>query len=219
MVGRLQDTHKDSLRGVTVVDLDGTLLTANSMHIFMRRLPRLLMKHRAFGAAISCLWWTGLRSLRLTSHHTMKWHLTKIARQNLEDSDWEGLASKMLEYANSSVTDYISSRRERDCITYIATAAAEEYAVPICRSLGYDGTLATKFTEDISDYEELNRHAKHDAIEHLLASEQLRLESFLTDHSDDLPTAKAYPLLTILVGATKKTADDFREAGVTRYIN
>ena len=201
------------------MDLDGTLLTANSMHIFMRRLPRLLMKHRAFGAAISCLWWTGLRSIRLTSHHTMKWHLTKAARQHLEDSDWEDLATIMLENVNSSVADYITSRRERGCLTYIATAAAEEYAVPICKALSYDGTLATKFTEDISDYEELKRHAKHDAIEKLLESEKLRLESFLTDHTDDLPTAKAYPLLTILVGATPKIADDFREAGVTRYLN
>ncbi len=219
MVGRLQDTPKETLRGVTFVDLDGTLITGNSMHIFMRRLPGLLVKRGAYGSAIGSLWWTGLRSLRLTSHHTMKWHLTKAARAHLEESDWEGLASRMLENVNRSVTDYITSRRERGCLTYIATAAAEEYAAHICRALGYDGALATQFTDSLSDYRELNREAKHEAIEHLLESEHLRLESFLTDHTDDLPTAKAFPLLTILVGADKKTSDDFREAGVTRYIN
>lgn len=215
MVERLQD----SLTGATFVDLDGTLLTANSMHIFMRRLPGMLMKRRAIGAAIGSLWWTGLRRLRLTSHRNMKWHLTKTAREHLEEDDWNELADMMAATANPSVTAYIESRRSRGCITYIATAAAEEYALPLCRLLGYEGVLATKFTEDISDYEELSRHAKHDAIDNILQSEQLRLESFLTDHTDDLPTAKAYPLLTILVGGTRKTAEAFREAGITRYIN
>ena len=214
MVERLQG----ELTGATFVDLDGTLLTDNSMHIFMRRLPGMLRRKGAFGSAMASLWWTSLRSLRAVSHHDMKWHLTKIARRHLEDEDWEELAGIMAKSINPSVADYIESRRSRGCVTYIATAAAEEYAVPLCRLLGYDGTLATKFTEDLSDYEELSRHAKHDAIERLMQDENLRLESFLTDHTDDLPTAKAYPLLTILVGASEKTADAFREAGVSRYI-
>ncbi|MDE5871436.1 MAG: haloacid dehalogenase-like hydrolase [Muribaculaceae bacterium] len=215
MVERLQG----ELKGATFVDLDGTLLTANSMHIFMHRLPKTLMKRKAIGAAFDCLWWTALRSMRLVDHRSMKWHLTKVARRHLEDTDWEELAKEMADTVNPSVSDYIESRRSRGCLTYIATAAAEEYTIPLCRILGYDGVLATKFTDNISDYEELNRHAKHEAIERLLQDEQLRLESFLTDHTDDLPTAKAYPLFTILVGASQKTADEFREAGITRYIS
>ena len=215
MVERLQG----ELTGATFVDLDGTLLSANSMHIFMRRLPRMLMRKRAIGAAIDSLWWTVLRSLRLTDHRSMKWHLTKNARRHLDDADWENLAREMADTVNPSVRDYIESRRSRGCMTFIATAAAEEYALPLCRLLGYDGVLATKCTDTLEDYEELNRHAKHDAIERMLEEKQLRLESFLTDHTDDLLTAKAYPLLTILVGASQKTADEFREAGVTRYIS
>lgn len=215
MVERLQG----EMQGVTFVDLDGTLLTANSMHILMRRLPGMLMKRRALGATVGILWWNAMRSLRLVTHRSMKWHLTKTARKHLEESDWEGLAGEMAESVNSSVTEYIESRRSRGCLTYIATAAAEEYALPLCRIFGYDGVLATKFTDDISDYEELNRHAKLEAIERLLEEKQLRLESFMTDHTDDLPTAKAFPQLTILVGASKKTADEFREAGITRYLN
>ncbi|MDE7346922.1 MAG: haloacid dehalogenase-like hydrolase [Muribaculaceae bacterium] len=215
MVERLQE----ELKGATFVDLDGTLLSANSMHIFMHRLPGMLMRRKAVAAAIGSLWWISLRSLRLIDHRTMKWHLTKTARQHLDNSDWEGLTEDMLLSANRKVIDYIQSRRERGCLTYIATAAAEEYALPICRRLGYEGVLSTEFRDCLRDYEELNRHAKHEAIERTLESEGLRLESFLTDHTDDLPTAKAYPLLTILVGATKKTADEFREAGITRYLN
>lgn len=215
MVERLQG----QLKGVTFVDLDGTLLTANSMHIFMRCLPGMLMKRKAIGAAIGSLWWITLRSLRMVSHRSMKWRLTKTACRHFEEVDWEALAKEMAKSLNPAVTDYIDSRRDRGCLTYIATAAAEEYTLPLCRILGYDGVLATTFTDDMADYEELNRDAKLQAIERTLEERQLRLESFLTDHTDDLPTAKAFPRLTILVGASEKTADEFRSSGITRYLS
>ena len=214
MVERLQEP----LRGVTFVDLDGTLISANSMHIFMRRLPGMLMKRRAIGGAVGSLWWNTLRSLRLISHRSMKWHLTDTARRHLEEADWKELAELLAKEVNPKVKAYIQSRRERGCLTYIATAAIEEYTLPLCGILGYDGVLATRFTEDPGDYEELKGHAKHDSIEHLLEDRQLRLESFLTDHTDDLPTAKAFPNLTIFAGASGKTADEFRSCGITRYL-
>ncbi len=215
MVERLQTP----LTGATFVDLDGSLITGNSMHTFMKRLPGLLMKRRAPGAALSALWWTWMRSLRLSSHSNMKWHLTKIARRHLEEEDWETLAEMMAESVNEHVADLVASRRERGCQTYIATAALEEYTLPLCRQLGYDGAIATRFTDDKRDYEEMKGYAKRDGIEQFLAEENLRLESFITDHPDDLPTAKAYPNLTIVVRPSQKVADKFHEVGVTRYLN
>lgn len=160
MVERLQET----LKGVTFVDLDGTLITDNSMHIFMRRLPGLLLKHRSPGASIAALWWTWLRSLRLTSHKNMKWHLTKLGRRHLQESDWESLAEQISQSLNPHVGNFIESRRKLGCLTYIATAAIEEYALPLSRLLGYDGVLATKFTDESGKYEELKGYSKHDAI-------------------------------------------------------
>ncbi len=214
MVERLQTP----LTGATFVDLDGSLIAGNSMHIFMKRLPRLLMKRHSAGAAMSALWWTWMRSLRLTSHRNMKWHLTKIARRHLEEEDWESLAEAIAEVTNAHVADLVASRRERGCQTYIATAALEDYTLPLCRLLGYEGAIATRFTENKRDYEEMKGFAKRDGIEQLLTQENLRLESFITDHPDDLPTAKAYPNLTVVVNPTQKIADQFHEVGVTRYI-
>ncbi len=215
MVERLQTP----LTGATFVDLDGSLITGNSMHIFMKKLPRLLMKRHSPGAALSAIWWTWMRSLRLVSHTNMKWHLTKTARRHLEDEDWAWLAESIAESINPHVRDLVASRRERGCHTYIATAALEEYTLHLCRLLGYEGAIATRFTEDKADYEEMKGEAKHDGIEQLLAQENLRLESFITDHPDDLPTAKAYPYLTVVVNPTQKVADKFHEVGVTRYLN
>lgn len=214
MVERLQTP----LKGVTFVDLDGTLICGNSMHIFMKRLPRVLMKRHAPGAAMSALWHIWLRSFRLINHRKMKWHLTKTARRHLDESDWEDLAQSIAQSVNPDVRDLVESRRKIGCLTYLATAAIEEYSLPLCRLLGYEGAIATKFADDQNDYAEMNGDAKRIGIEKLLSEENLRLESFITDHPDDLPTAKAYPNLTVVVNPTQKTADQFREVGVTRYL-
>lgn len=214
MVERLQD----ALKGATFVDLDGSLISGNSMHIFMKRLPRFLMRRRHPGAAISALFQIWLRSLHLTSHSSMKWKLTKIARRHLEESDWENLAEVIAKSINPHVRDLVESRRQLGCQTFIATAALEEYTLPLCQFLGYEGAIATKFTDKKGNYEEMKGHAKHAGIEQLLAKENLRLESFITDHPDDMPTAEAYPFLTIVVNPTQKIADQFREVGVTRYL-
>ena len=215
MVERLQD----ALKGATFVDLDGSLISGNSMHIFMKLLPGLLMKRRAPGAAIGAIWHTWLRSLHIISHSSMKWHLTKIARRHLQDSDWDNVAEIIAESINPHVKDLVESRRQLGCLTYIATAALEEYAIPLCRLLGYDGTVATKFSDNPTVYEEMKGYTKHNGIERILAKDNLRLESFITDHPDDLPTAAAYPGLTIVVNPTQKIADQFHEVGVTRYLN
>lgn len=215
MVERLQET----LKGATFVDLDGTLITENSMRIFMRKLPGLLLKRRAPGASIATLWWTWLRAMRFTSHKKMKWHLTKLGRRHLEEEDWERLAELMSHSINTHVGNFIESRRKLGCLTYIATAALEEYTLPLSQKLGFDGVVATKFSDEQVNYEEMKGYAKHDAIEHLLSDENLRLESFITDHPDDLPTASAYPGLTIVVNPDQKTATKFLEVGVTRYLN
>ena len=206
------------MKGATFVDLDGTLLTANSMHIFMRRLPSLLLKRRAPGAAIKASCRIMMRYFRAIDHRNMKWNLTKIARKHLLETDWESLAHIMASTINPLVKDLVDSRRKLGCSTYIATAAIEDYALPLCNLLGYDGVIATKFSDEIENYEEMKGYAKHDNIEHFLSSEHLRLESFITDHTDDIPTASAYPGLTIVVNPTQKTADQFREVGVTRYL-
>lgn len=204
--------------GATFVDLDGTLLIGNSMRIFMKTLPATLWKRRAPGAMAASLWWMGWRSVRIISHRSMKWHLTAIARRHLADEDWEAIAEKMAEDINPVVRDYVASPSRAKCKKYIATAAMEEYVAPLSRILGYDGAVATRFTEEKSDYAETRGSRKRDDIEALLESGRLRLESFLTDHYDDLPTASAFPNLTILVNPTPKMQHLFHNVGVTRYL-
>ena len=184
----------------------------------MRRMPWTLLRRRAVGASIASLWWMTLRASRLMSHRAMKWHLTRIASRHYDESDWEALAEKLAEYANPRVREYVEAPRLKDCAVYIATAAPEEYAIPLSRAMGYDGAVATRLTERESDYTEMRGRKKLEGITELQEKEGLRVESFLTDHYDDMPTASAYPGLTILVNPSKKMSEIFRHSGVTRYL-
>lgn len=205
------------MRGAAFIDLDGTLTSGNSLHIFIKLLPRLLLRRR-LPAVPAALWWTALRSLRLASHRTMKWHITRIARRHLTEEDWEAIALRISGRTNPAVKAYADSRKDRGCAVFIATGAPEEYALPLSRLMGFDGALATQFADSKHDYDELRGNLKRDAIQAKLSNEGMRLESFLTDHTDDLPTAREFPNLTILVNPDKKTAHTFREVGTTRYI-
>lgn len=216
MVERLQEMTDT---GATFVDLDGTLLKGNSMRIFMKRLPWLLMRRHAPGAAALSLWWMGWRITRLVSHRSMKWRLTRLARRHLAADDWEELAGRMLCSLNPAVEEYMDAPARARCRRYIATAAMEEYVAPLCRMLGYDGAVATVFTDDPGEYEEMRGSVKRDAVVALIESERLRLESFLTDHSDDLPLASVFPRLTILVNPSRRMLRLFRNVGASRYLD
>lgn len=215
MAEQIQDT---GFQGATFVDLDGTLLRGNSLRIYMKRLPATLLRRHAAGATIASLWWMCCRLVRVTSHKKMKWHLTKIGRSHLLDEDWEDMASAMLRKVNPMVKEYVESPKREKCRKYIATAAMEEYALPLSRLLGYDGVVATKYEDKKSDYEEMRGLAKLEGIQSLLNEKRLRLESFLTDHYDDIPTAREYPGLTILVNPSRKMQRIFHHVAVTRYL-
>lgn len=205
-------------KGATFVDLDGTLLSGNSMKIFMKCLPGMLLKQHAFGGVLASLWWMGLRSCRLIAHKNLKWRLTRLSRRHLDESDWDKVAERIALHLNPHVVEYMDAASRSKCEKYIASAALEEYVLPLSRMLGYDGAVATRFCEDKEDYIEMRGTEKRDGIELLLKNKRLRLESFLTDHYDDLPTARLYPGLTVLVNPTRKMQDLFHKVGVTRYL-
>lgn len=184
----------------------------------MRRLPGVLLRRRAPGAAVAALWWMGLRMARVVSHTGMKWRLTRLARRHFDDSDWEEMAERMLCRLNPVVEEYVNAPARAGCARYLATAAMEEYAAPLGRLLGYDGVISTIFAEDRNDYLEMRGAAKRDAINAMLDENRLRLESFLTDHTDDLPTAVAYPRLTIVVSRSRKIHRRFARVGAMRYL-
>ncbi|MDE6812006.1 MAG: haloacid dehalogenase-like hydrolase [Muribaculaceae bacterium] len=214
MVERLQATLNPAL----FVDLDGTLLKANSMRLFMKRLPLMLLRAKAPAATFCALWSIFLRVLKISDHRMMKWRLTGLARQHLKDKDWADFATSLVSRINPVVNDLIKKKHREGCRIFIATAAPGEYAIPLADFLGYDGVVATAYSNTPEDYHELRGERKLFGINDLINHNNLTLDTFLTDHSDDLPTAQAYPDQTLLVDPTDDSASKFLTAGVSRRI-
>lgn len=221
MVKRLQEMKRSAI----IVDLDGTLLRGNSMRMFMRHLPCVLFRRMAPLAAVQSLWWIGLRSLRAVSHKTMKWHLTKIAKHNLQTSDWEMMAKEMTGFINPNIKEFIETRQKKlsdssenhQSMIIIASAAMEEYVVPLNQLLGYGSVIATEFSTRKSEYVEKRGEIKLKYILNLLEKENMTLDTFLTDHYDDCPTAEAFPERTIIVNPKEEHEALFREKGIKTF--
>lgn len=200
------------------VDLDGTLLQGNSLLLFMKYLPKYLAKRGCVGALAKFFCFAGLRLMRLISHKDMKWYLTRLSKRHLRQDDWNDLASLMASNINPDVKSFLNSPQYSDCAKFIASAAIEEYVLPLARMSGFDGAIATHFTPDKEQYEEARGESKLRAIEALLSSKGYRMECFLTDHRDDLPAAKVYPANTILVNPDSRSLVEFNKIGVSRLL-
>lgn len=205
-------------RKAIFVDLDGTLLAGNSMHVFMKCLPRILLSRRCVIPAAASIFSIGLRSLRVISHKSMKWQLTKIARRHLCEKDWKKIAGSLMMMVDPDVISFINVKKNSNYSVYIATAAMEEYAVPLGEMLGIDGVIATKFSIDKSEYLEVRGDEKLRNIQSLVKSANLILCCFLTDHRDDLPTAMEYSAQTLLVHPDADSLDKFKMNGISNVL-
>ena len=202
-----------------MVDLDGTLLRGNSMKRLMRWLPKALWNERHAAEALLAIGWISIRGVRLVSHRRMKWHLGAIARRTLAPSNWNRFAKEeLLPIVNIEVAAHIEALKEKGAAVCVASAAMSEYVEPLCNILGYAHALSTAHTNRFDDYAELRGNHKLLAINELLAAGNYTLIRFLTDHSDDLPTATAYPEETILVNPSGKSAALFAKAGISHKL-
>lgn len=210
---------QEPLKPLCVVDLDGTLLTGNSMKQLMCWLPaELWRKGRILGAAEALLW-IGLRAAKTISHRRMKWHLGKIAHRALSKDDWQRFASTaLLPMLDPKVADHLNSMRQKGAIVCIASAAMEDYVEPIRIQLGYEHQLSTPHTDRFADYTEVRGCRKLETILKLSTDNSLVVCEFLTDHADDLPTAMEFPDITLLVNPQPSSLLRFNEAGITRRL-
>lgn len=183
----------DSAKKLVVVDLDGTLLRGNSLHIYIicgihalwrrKKLPKL-----ARLAAVLTLRW-----LRLISHRQMKWAALKLipTDDTLLQDEFRKRTDKSL---NTDVKEMLDQYRANGCSILLATAAADTY-VPL---IWHGEMLATRIADN-PEHAELRGTAKRDAVLRYAASRGMTLQAVITDHSDDLPLLMAGAAENIVV--------------------
>lgn len=191
-----------------VVDLDGTLLRGNSLHVFAACLLRDSLRHLRLANAAKVAGWCILRGLRLCSHPSMKWGIINAtADTDTLRADFAGRISAML---NPQVKNLIDYRREQGYAILLATAAADIY-VPLI----WDGPYVATRTADNPTHTECRGSQKLDAVTAYATKNQLRLDTIVTDHHDDMALLKAPFAERILVNPSQQTRRAVQEAQIS----
>lgn len=162
----------------TVVDLDGTYLRGNSLHLYIRLGLRRALRRIWLDDLIIISTLLTLRRLRLITHSTMKRKCLAFIGE--DDEILTRFRTEALAIINPDVASFIEKRRAAGDAVLLATAASEIYVPAI-----WDGDyVATAWGAP-----ELRGEAKRDAVAAWLKEKGLKINHFLTDHSDDLPLA------------------------------
>jgi len=206
-------------RGVSVFDLDGTVLSVDSFRAYLgsallrapARWPRAILL--AFGVALFAL---GLRDNSWLKLLFLKSVLAGEPRERLAQRTAAFVADMLRRRVREGARRAIAEAKARGDLLALATASPDFYALPLGRALGFDHVLATatRFDEGGRLAPELpggnlKGEAKRDAVLGLLAEIGARGERrFYSDHHSDLPLLRAVerPIAVNPTGALLKAA-------------
>lgn len=166
-------------RGVTVVDLDGTLLKINSLELYLRTAVKYALRHGRIDRAAAIYILISLRKMRVISHETMKYRAIALAGKSPAMLNTFGLLARRL--LNRQVLNFIAARRKRGDKILVASAAAESYVNKI---------WSGDFIASPMGGPDCRGELKRSAVERRIRDMNLELNYFLTDHCDDLPLAR-----------------------------
>ena len=184
---------------LVVVDLDGTLLRGNSLHIYIMSGIRALWRRKSLPKLSRLAAVIALRRLRLISHRQMKWTALRLipADDYLLQEDFRKRADKSL---NANVNELLNQYRANGFSILLATAAADTY-VPL---IWHGDMLATRIADN-PEHAEMRGTAKRDAVLRYAAHHGMTLQAVITYHSDDLPLLMAGAAENIVVSPDAAT--------------
>ena len=179
---------------VFIVDLDGTLIDANSWHFFIKCLVVHSITHISIFSTISVIKIVSisiLRKLNLYSHNRMKMDLQRIWNKFEKKGHKAALKRHVENYLSKvlrvELVEYILLNREEGDKVILATAAPEEYVTLIAELLPFvDFVVATPRLSKNSDWYHNIGENKLRSIFELIQDNDVEIVSF-TDHEDDIP--------------------------------
>lgn len=192
----------------TVVDLDGTLFSVNTLHLYIKTALKFHARAWRLRRVMMISMWCFLRYIRLVSHSAMKQKVLK----------WSGLSNDLLDefrghafcHVNPKVMQMVKKGIREGVPTLLATAAADAYVYCL-----WDGDyIATRASgPELRDQEKLNETRRW------LSDHNVEIGRVITDHYDDLPLARyadSAGAEVLLVNPSRLTHKRFADSGI-RY--
>ncbi len=168
------------MRQLAVVDLDGTYLDANTLHIYLSIGLRHMLRHGLWLKAARLCAVMAARALRLTSHVGMKCAAATIIGWDAELQ--RRMVRKCRKHVNQPVLSLIDKWQAIGCDIVIATAAFEFYTRAI---VPYHVVGTT--CDDVAALSECRGIVKAARVKAWADRNEARLHAVITDSTDDMP--------------------------------
>lgn len=162
-------------RKIVVVDLDGTLIDGNSLHLFLR----VALRHAPLLDRMRIARLMLLRRLRKISHVDMKFGCLGIVRP--DEAFRSEFVRRFRAMLRPEIVRTIDRYKESGDTVLLATAAADMYVKWI-----WDGDFVATSVHDNPNRRECRGDAKVEAVRAFMRPGDT-LEAVFTDHSDDIP--------------------------------
>lgn len=196
---------------VLVVDLDGTLYTINTFHYFLKFLVSFSILKFKIHLFVLLIWFMFLRGIRLVSHAKMKYFILKQIESF--QIDYKIFVSSIEKYKRN-----IGELRDpKYNMKILATAAPACYANIIAKNEKFDICLGTKVIAAESfkpDFENKGEVKKEKVLQYLKSVGSNQVDTFITDHLDDLPLMKISSS-TIVYCPTKIIEAELKKSAIT----
>lgn len=200
------DGH-DSRKKLAVVDLDGTLVAGNTLHIYFRCALTDALRRGDLKTAATLSALAALRAARLVSHRRFKFSFLESVKPS--ERLKKDFVRKVTASVRPEVSAIISHLKSDGAEILLASAAPAFY-------IGWfwnDDYIATP-VENNPGRTELRGPVKLKAVERYARKHNMSLYAVITDHSDDLPLLKAGARRNILVKPSSHTLMTVKMAGV-----
>lgn len=181
-------------RKIVVVDLDGTLIDGNSLHLYIRT----ALSHSSLTVKARIASLLALRKMRLISHTTMKFAILNMVKP--DEAFRKHFVQQFEKMKRQSVVSLIDIYTDNGAIIVLATAAPDIYLPWI-----WTGKYVATQTDNNPLHKECRGKSKLEAVRQYM--DNGTLEAVITDHTDDLPLLLAGARTNILVNPSKRLTD------------
>ena len=181
---------------ITVIDLDGTLVRGNTLHIYILSALRESLRCHRWGFVTRCLGVLLLRRMRLVSHVSMKRKI--LPRIDVTDALRQRFVREVDRRRRVSVMSIAEASRTAGDTVVLATAAPEVYVPWI-----WDGEFVASPNDSTWECRGL---AKVAALRATYKDFDARLRMIVTDHEDDLPLLMLPAPEKLLISPTPRTS-------------
>jgi len=192
------------MKDLTVVDLDGTYVRCNTLHVYIRCGLRRMWARKRLWCLFKSFVLLALRKAKMIRHTTMKFGVCEMIDN--EDQEFRRI---FVGEVRSNINRILAERLADDHSQILLATAALDVYVPWIWQGDYVATKTAGNKERI----ECRGAEKLRQVEKYALNNDLTLKRFYTDNLDDLPLIKKSPE-PVLVNADRSTIARLRDMGI-----